>query len=172
MKPKTFFKSALLVPYILWVICFLTVYLPYLRSDQTDPFSNLNSILSFLLMVIFYYTFGAIVWFIPYTILAIGLLIWSRHKPINDIYKAALGSPLLLLVLMFLVSVLLSIDTGGIREILKNATTPFLVLGIFSLAFGYLCVGIALGVYKLLKSHGFIIEDEKITHPDPSLLNG
>jgi len=171
MKPKTFFKSALLIPYILWVICFLTVYIPSLRSENIDPYSNLNGILSFILMAIFYYAFGVIVWFIPYTMLAVGLLIWSRRKPINDIYKAALLSPLFLVALMSLASVLLFGDTGDIWEILINAAEPFLVFSIFSLVFGYLCVGIAMGVYKLLKSRGLIGEEETITNLESLAMN-
>jgi len=169
MKPKTFFKSALLIPYILWIIGFLIVYLTSLLPDNPD-YSNTNSLGNVIIMVVFYYTFGAIVWFIPYTLLAAGLLIWSRRKPITDIYKAALLSPLFFFGLMSVVSVLLFIDAGGAQEIVNNAKGPFLVISVFSLVFGYLCVGIGMGMYKLLKSRG-LIKEEMITTPEILISN-
>lgn len=166
MKARTFFKLALAIPYVLWGVCWLIVYVTNQTVWGQTEFSGTGSILEILLMIIFYYAFGAIVWFIPYTLLAIGLLVWSRRKSIEDIYKAAVRSPLLLAALMSLLSIAISIDSGGIDAILKNALQPFLLFGSFSLIFGYLCVGIAIGLYKLLQSK-ILPEEQTPLNIDP-----
>jgi hypothetical protein len=157
MKPKTFFKFSLFFPYILWGICVLIAYLisTFLHSD-TVP------ILETLLIPVMFYAIGILFWFIPYTLLAIGLLIWSRHKSIDNIYRASIRAPLLLLILMVLEAVVLSVGSGGIGEIIKSTLEESLLLGGCSLVFGYLCVGIALGLYRFLRSKDFIKEEETI----------
>lgn len=152
MKPQTFFKLTLAIPYGLWGLCLLIVYVTSKTAWGQVESLYTGKFLELLLMLVFYYTFGAIIWFIPYTLLAIGLLVWSRRKPIGAVYRMAVRSPLFLAALMSLVAIVISIDSGGIGEILKNALQPFLLLGSFSLIFGYICVGIAIGLYKLLQS--------------------
>jgi len=160
MKPKTLFRLSLLFPYILWGICALIVYLMSNITLKEDLFANASNIWNILLMPIMFYAFGVLFWFIPYTLLAVGLWIWSRHKSTTDLYKASIRSPFFLLILMVLEAVMLSMGSGEIGTTLKNILEESLLLGGSSLVFGYMCVGVAMGVYKLLRSKNLIIKEE------------
>jgi len=72
MKPLTYFRLALSFPYILWGICALI----FLFVSKLEISGNWNIVL----MPLLFYVFGIILWFIPYTALAIGMWIWSRNK--------------------------------------------------------------------------------------------
>lgn len=151
MKPRTFFGLALLFPYILWGICALVLLL--LSSQERSTTWNL------VLMPITFYAFGVILWFIPYTVLAIGMLIWSRNKPTAALYKLAMLAPILLFVLMLIEAVLVSLPAESIAKLARDIRDQSVLLGGFSLIFGYLCVGVAMGVYKYLRSKNLITEE-------------
>ena len=151
MKPRTFFGLALLFPYILWGICALVLLL--LSSQERSTTWNL------VLMPITFYAFGVILWFIPYTVLAIGMLIWSRNKPTAALYKLATLAPILLFVLMLIETVLVSLPAESIAKLARDIRDQSVLLGGFSLIFGYLCVGVAMGVYKYLRSKNLIAEE-------------
>ena len=156
MKPRTYFGIALLFPYILWGMCALVFYL--VSSQGT------SEAWSYILIPIGIYTFGIFLWFIPYTVLAIGIWLWSRNKSIQAIYKAGILAPFFLALVMLVVSIPLSIGTGDVKEMFKSAVSEALVLGGFSLVFGYLCVGIVLGLYKFLLSKNIITVETMINN--------
>ncbi len=151
MKQKTFFGLALLFPYILWVFCTLVVFI--LSSRELS--ATWNSVL----MPFGIYTFGIVLWFIPYTLLAIGLWVWSRNKPTQAIFKAGLLAPFFLVLFMFVEVIVFSFGTGGVNEIFNNAVNEALALGVFCLVFGYLCVGVVLGLYKFLLFRNIVKEE-------------
>jgi len=151
MKPRTFFGLALLFPYILWGICTLVIVL--LSSQETSTAWNI------VLMPITYYAFGIILWFIPYTVLAVGTWIWSRNKPTTALYKLAMRAPILLFALLLIETVLVSLPVESVVELTKDMLGQSVLLGGFSLVFGYLCVGIAVGAYNFLRSKRLIAEE-------------
>jgi hypothetical protein len=112
-----------------------------------------------VLMPIFFYAFGIILWLVPYTVLAIGMWVWSRNKSTSALYKAALIAPLLFLVLILIEAALVSLPVESVSEFANELFGQLVLLGGFSLAFGYLCVGVALGVFKFLKSGNRIAEE-------------
>jgi len=156
MKQKTFFKLALLFPYILWGVCAL-IFLLISSHEIPEPWN-------FVLMPIGLYTFGIVLWFIPYTLLAIGMWIWSKNKSIQTIYKAGVLAPLFLVLLMIVEATRLSFGAGSIQEIFNSALSEALALGVFSLVFGYGCVGIVLGLYKLLQLRNIIQEETTLNN--------
>lgn len=151
MKPRTYFGLSLLFPYILWVICALAAFL--LSSLETTPAWDI------LLMPIMFYAFGILLWFFPYTILAVGIWIWSRNKSTTALFRLALIAPLLLFVLMVIEAVLVSLPVDSVSELTKDLLGQSALLGGFSLVFGYLCVGIALGIFKFLQARKLIAEE-------------
>ena len=151
MKPRTYFGLSLLFPYILWIICALAAFL--LSSLETTPAWDI------LLMPIMFYAFGILLWFLPYTILAVGMWIWSRNKSTAALYKLALTAPLLLVVLMLIEAVLVSLPVDSFAELIKDLPSQVALLGGLGLAFGYLCVGIALGIFKFLQAKKNIVEE-------------
>jgi len=151
MKPRTYFGFALLFPYILWGICALIFFL--LSSQEMSEAWNL------VLMPLMFYAFGIILWFFPYTILAAGMWIWSRNKSTATLYKLALLAPILLSALMLIEVVLVSLPTVSVAELAKDLLGRAALVGGFSFVFGYLNVGIALGVFKFLQSKHRIAEE-------------
>jgi hypothetical protein len=152
MKPRTYFRLALLFPYILWIVCALIVFI-------LSSIPMTSSSWDIVMMPFFFYAFGILLWFIPYTILAIGMWVWSKGKSTAALYKPALGAPLLLFILMLIEVVLISLPVNSVTELTEGLLSQSAVLGGFSLVFGYLCVGIALGIYKFLKSRNIITEE-------------
>ena len=153
MKPQPFFRLALLFPYFLWIICALVVAL--LSSLTLETSSNWNVIL----MPIFFYAFGILIWVIPYTILAIGMSIWSKGKTTKALYKLALTAPILLFILMFVEVVVIYQPAKTMADLTAELPGQAAMLGGLSLFFGYLCVGIALGMFKLLQSKNIVSEE-------------
>ena len=153
MKPQTFFRLAILFPYLLWIICVLIVAL---LSTLTQ---EISSTLNVVMMPFFFYAFGILLWFIPYTILAIGMWIWSKGKSTKALYKLALSAPILLFILMLFEVVVIYQPAKNMGELTADLPGQAAMMGSFSLFFGYFCVGIALGIFKLLKSKNIVSEE-------------
>lgn len=156
MKPPSYFRLALFFPYILWGICAVI----FLLVSKLDIPENLN----FLLMPLAFYVFGILLWFIPYTAMTIGLWVWSRGRSTKSLFRSAMLSPVLLAVLISLETILVSLPSDSFSEFLAEATSQSALVGVFSLVFGYLCVGIAAVLYRFLRSKHFIAEET----PEPA----
>lgn len=152
MKPQSFFRLALLFPYILWMVCALIVFI-------ISSMPTISSSWDIVMMSFFFYAFGILLWFIPYTILAIGMWVWSKSRPTAALYKSALTAPFLLFLLMLAEVTLVSLPMESMAEMPGELLGQSAMLGGFSLVFGYLCVGIALGIYKFLASKNIIVEE-------------
>jgi len=148
MKPRTFFGLALLIPYLIWVICAIVIVLL--------PSFDATKILDLVLLPIIYYMLGVIVWFIPYTILAFSLWIWSKGKSTEAIKRLVGIAPLLLFILTWIEFVAVVFPTYTSPEPIEYLLDLTVLLGGFSVGFGYLIIGIALGIYKLLQKKRFI----------------
>jgi hypothetical protein len=151
MKPRTYFRLALLFPYLLWGICILT-FLPLSTLEISEAWNV-------ALMPVTFYVFGIILWFVPYTLLAIGLEFWSRNKSTSALRNTALAAPILFTLLMLAEGVLVNLPAESLSIFMKEIFDQSIVIGIFSLVFGYLCVGIALGTFKLLQGKNLIAEE-------------
>jgi len=155
MKPRTYFGLALLFPYILWGICALIVFL-LSSQEMSDPWT-------LVLMPIAFYTLGIVLWLVPYTVLAVGMWIWSRNKSTAALYKLARLAPILLFPLLLIEAVVVSLPAESIAELAKDMLGQAVLLGGFSLVFGYLSVGVALAVFKFLQAKHFIIEETSVS---------
>jgi hypothetical protein len=78
MKPQTFFRLALLVPYHA-VGHLLACASPPIRAGD-----EISETWNFILIPITFYAIGIILWFFPYTMLAISLGFWAKNKAINS----------------------------------------------------------------------------------------
>ena len=152
MKHRRLFGIVLLFPYLLWGVCLL---IANLFSPQ-----DVQDIWNFLLIPALYYAIGVIFWFIPYTLLAIGMWIWSKNRSATSLRKLGLSAPVLLTGLILIeyliiyIPILISPDSES-----TGMTSFLLLLVVSSLLFGYLIVGIALAVYKFLQSKNLIEEE-------------
>lgn len=148
MKTQTFFRLALLFPYGLWIICMIVIGMTSNLMDVSDTWQA-------LMFPFAIYALGAFIWFVPYTLLAIGLGFWSRNKSTTALSRAGLLSPLLLFPLLVIEAVVIYLPADNAAQILESLQYGAL-LGGFGLVFGYLCVGVVFGIFKLLQAKQFI----------------
>ena len=147
MKHRKLFGIALLFPYLFWIICALIIF-PLSRQEMPD-------IWEFILVPIAYYVIGVFLWFIPYTLLAIGMWFWSKDKSIASLRKLGLSAPIIFSGLMA-IGYAIIMFTNNSYTTDWTESTGFLLLFIFcSLVFGYLFVGIALAIYQSLQKRGY-----------------
>lgn len=160
MKTQTFIRLSLLFPYALWIILasFMVV------MSEIFPASESLPLLSGIITISFVYSFGILVWGIPYTILALGLWIWSKGKPVRMMIKVFALSPLLMAVLVAVTIALILSAQDGVSPDIGEA---ILALGVFSLAYGYGNIGIVAGLYKLLQIGNFIMPELETPRAQP-----
>lgn len=151
MKPGGYFRFALLIPFILWVIS-LIVSLIYSAIE-------LEEIWNIIFIPIVYYAIGILLWFFPYTVLAIGLWIWSKNRSSLALRNAALTAPSLFFLLILIEASWAYLSTDSISEVAKSLPEVATFLIVLSLVYGYLCVGIAFGIFKFLQAKNFIVQE-------------
>ena len=150
IKPQNLLRSLLLIPYVAWGIALLFATLAPVSAENSQTTSGFFDA---LVGIVAFYTIGIFLWGIPYTILAVGLLLWSINKSAATIYKLFFFSPILLSILMVLEIALVTFwppqtpSLEGKVEILSS----ILVVVIPSLIFGYVLVGVGAIIYKAIR---------------------
>jgi hypothetical protein len=91
VKRKTFYHLALLLPYSA-----LLVSVAFVSASGFTFFEDPPASASFLIKIILFFTFSAIIWAPFYTWMALALLFWGRGKRTNEIRRMYLLSPILL----------------------------------------------------------------------------
>ena len=148
IKSQNLLRLLLLTPYVAWGMAVLFSRLVYGPAENPN---TPNAILNALAGASTVYAVGIILWGIPYTLLALGLLIWSRKKSASVIYKVFLFSPVLLSLLMAVEAALVSFSPQQSPLInLQNFLSYAAVLVVPSLAFGYVFIIVAFLFYKAL----------------------
>jgi hypothetical protein len=152
MKSITYARLTLLTPYPIIIVSILGFISSYYHL-KAGYFPNIVEIISGLIL------YSAVLWFVPYTILAIGLLVWSIRKSFKQFKIAYIGSPIFFAVIFLLYFVVTGItgftnmgEIGSINTI-EMAIALLVTLGIsipMSVTIGYLLVGLSLLFYNLL----------------------
>ena len=149
-KPQNLLRSLLLIPYFAWGIALLFVYLVSVSAENSH---TPNAFLDALTGVASFYSVGIVLWGIPFTILAVGLLLWSINKPAPTIYKVFVFSPFLLSILTVVEIALISFwpPQAPSLEGLMGFLSYILVAVIPTLIFGYGFVGVGGIIYKAMR---------------------
>jgi hypothetical protein len=154
MKPQTFFRLALLLPYVLWGVCVLIVTLfGAFDSEWMDRQAPIFLLVEWIVSI---YMIGILFWFLPYTLLALFLWIWSLRRPAGTILRMFAASPFILAILIIMEISILVLVPGGIPSIsssmgVANFWAFIGVTTLITLVAGYICVGLGLGLYRLLQ---------------------
>jgi hypothetical protein len=159
MKSKTYARLILFLPYLS-----LVESIGYFRFHNMDW-----EHLTILDNINFWLNFCAIFWFIPYTILTIYLLLWSRKRTIDEIKNTYTASPLVLTFIaggLYFALAIISFVFGLIFDKSPSysiGTPVAMIMGfatfvsIFaSLIVGYACVSVSLISYNILQKINFI----------------
>lgn len=168
MKTRTYARLALLIPFLVWVILllvelFINAVIPAdLRSNGPTTFFG------FVEIFMMYYVIGILLWFLPYLVLSMALLLISFKIRLETLQYLFLLSPFAMAILAMMEATIVSLATGDITlpsaDLASNFKTSIginLMMGILALVWGTICVGIGLGGYKLLQRFGKIDEEEK-----------
>jgi len=147
IKAKNLLRALLLFPYFVWGIAALFSGLVYGAADDTQ---SLNIVLDALEGAAAVFSFGIIIWGIPYTTLVVGLFFWSRKKPAPAFYKAITFSPILLSILITVeIVVLISLGSPSFAKV-ECGFAYALIASIPTLVIGYLFVGVATFIFKTM----------------------
>lgn len=172
MKTTTYLRLSLLTPFLVWGICVL-FFIVWSASDSSGPVANESTIAGIILWSILFYVFGIIGWFLPYLLLSLVLLIWSFRSRAEVLMKVFAWSPVAMAILIVIFLSIISMSTQDWDMFLSNPmANPENFFGsplwfvILTLIWGYICVGIGFGIYKILQRRGFI-RDEVITPSVP-----
>lgn len=169
MKTKTYLRLALLIPFLVWVIC-AAIFAIWSKLLPDGPgFNGSEGPVMIVLLPLLFYVFGIIGWLIPYLLLAVILFIWSFRSPAQSLMKIFAWSPVAMALFVLVFVNILSGGNASLTEFLANPTTnardflgsAALYAGL-TLFWGYVCVGIAYGIYKILKQREFIKDEELI----------
>lgn len=151
MKSATYARLALLLPYLT-----LIESIGYFIYNDLDTKNE-----TILQSANFFWNFFAFFWFVPYTILAIYLLIRSRGKTIEQVRSIYMSAPFTLMFVAPLTYIAIMIIGSlsdetfirGLGQILIFAT---IASAPASLIIGYIFVTISLLFYKGLQKIKFI----------------
>lgn len=150
MKSTTYARFALLLPYLILLEAGGCLYLTSLMDIKENILAQIN--LLWLLLAIF--------WVVPYSIVAIYLLNWSRRKTIEEIQFAFTHAPVTMVVITLpvylAIYIIASIYHGDFFQYLGLLILSEIVSVPANLLFGYIFIGAALLLYRLLHKLNFI----------------
>lgn len=167
MKTNTYLRWSLSIPILVWLLCLLFMIPASLVTFQDPTFGPSDSIWDLLFTLAGAYLFGIVLWIVPYLLLSLILF-----------FSSFLGSPRVMITLYALSPLVMTALTLALMNIflfafvgisaypdmpvssLQGYTESTLAVGGLSLLWGYICVCIGYGIYKLLKIRG-VIRDER-----------
>lgn len=169
MKTKTYLRLSLSIPFLVWGFC-LAIFLIWSKLlPDGSGFNGPEGPVMIILLPLLFYVFGIIGWLIPYLVLAVILFFWSFRSKAETLMKIFALSPWVMALFVLILTNVLSIGNAGWSEFSSNPTTnALLFLGsnvlyaVLTLFWGYICVGIGYGSYKLLLRRGFIQAEQGI----------
>ena len=166
MKPQTLLRLSLIIPYLLWGISAILVMV--VNSSKSTSFDTSPSI-NALLYIPMLYALGIFIWGIPYTLLAVGLGLWSRGKPTQKILRAFAWSPVMLAGLISFEILAFSINWNDLGAGFSQNSTDFgasvLAMGALAIVLGYLSIGVVAVIYKVLTWLNFIKNEKEMLNP-------
>jgi hypothetical protein len=177
IKPITYFRLALLLPYLVAAILIPIAGSGFsaLEFGPSGDASNIENMLTGFSQIASFisgiYLVGAIFWLIPYTILALILLVWISHKSSEQIIERIRTTPIHLSVLIPIYSFALAyfLKSGDSLVPLplpmgSNLFVSILALNVcaipLALIVGNVFVSVSTWLYDIFRSWGIIVEDD------------
>ena len=171
MNTTTYLRWSLLIPIVLWALCLpIFVLLNLLPGSEnlTDPTAPMD-FMGVVGMFVIIYVFGIVIWVFPYVLLAMILFFWSFIGRAQTMLKVFALSPFAMVPLTVAIpSVLfLGASPGGFlgdMGVFKEWMSINLFLAAIALIWGYICVGMGYGLYRLLRHHGLIKDEPPVEY--------
>jgi hypothetical protein len=165
----TYLRLSLLLPFLVWGVCLLFV-IAATASPIDELISGESTTLAGIIYLFFvFYVLGIILWIFPYLLLSLLLLTLSFITQARTAIKAFAISPAAMTILTMAVMNLLPWSDSGTGQALAGPVgmdRDFIYFNLlvfaFSLIWGYICVWMGFGIYKLLQHSRIIREDEVV----------
>lgn len=178
---------SLLLPYVALLISGVLTYADGFRLFADTP------VLPFLTAIPVFFSFSAVIWGPLYTWMVIVMLIWGRSRSIEEIRRLYILSPCLLagsmgypallvdlrMSMLLLVGGFLQINNMGYvaarlfegfeRENMLVIGTAWFVMAAMCLGVGYIFVGIALWLERLMNQRGWLKEEFATSYAEQSI---
>jgi len=169
MKTVTYLRLSLLLPFVLWGLCLLFVIAVTASPIDELISSESTTIAGILYLFFMFYALGIVFWFSPYLLLSLFLLALSFITRARTAIRAFALSPVAMTILTMAAVNLLMWSKPGSGQALGGPGGmgqdflyfTLLVLA-FSLIWGYICVGIGFGLYKLLQRSQMIRDEANV----------
>ena len=175
MNTKTYARLALLIPLVIWVILILVELVINLVVPAELRSSEQMKVFGILEIFMMFYVFGILFWFLPYLVLSIALLLSSFTSQLKMLQYLFILSPFAMAILAMMEGTIITLSTRELfmssADLLSNFITGAgfsLMMGILALVYGYICVGLGFGGYKLLQQFGILVDKENI---NPEIIN-
>lgn len=166
MKTATYLRMSLLIPFLVWGVCLLIVFLASASPMKELASRETTTLAGLVFLSLAFYALGIIIWVFPYLLLSLILLALSFLIQARVTMKVFALSPIAMTILTVSLVDLLALGSSEKGQILSNpliTDQDFISFNLFVLAFsliwGYICVGLGFGSYKLLKQRN-VIRDE------------
>lgn len=163
MKTRTYARLSLLIPILVWVVSLVFLLALYVLFPDTQSGSDMPAVIAVVGMVLVFYVVGIIFWLIPYLLVSLILLLVSFRSTEKTLKVVYLLSPILMAIsIMILMTVLTIAPAEGplpASDLLSSFQDSIGTGGLFAiltLVWGYICVGLGFGIYKLLQRFGMI----------------
>ena len=167
MKTLTYLRFSLLIPLVVWLV---TVLISVVMTALSLTFDYLNeetpTAISAILTLVMSYAFGIILWIFPYLLLALILFFCSfLVQPRTALWAFAL-SPVAMTILTVAATLILLLGIAGAAwgypvpfPIDANFVGIHILIAGMAFLWGYICVGIGYGIYRVLQLFGRIKDD-------------
>jgi hypothetical protein len=149
------------------VIC-VAIFVIWSKLAPDGPgFDGSEGPMMIVILPLLFYVFGIFGWFIPYMVLSVILFVWSFRSRAQTLMKVFALSPVVMAVIILIFVNALALGDANVNEFMSDPAANaqnFLGTNVWyaaiTLFWGFLCVGIGYGIYKLLQRRDLIKDEE------------
>jgi len=170
MRPLTYARFSLLIPILVWVVSLLLLLAAFVLLPDLQTASDTPTLVAVVGVFLLFYVIGIIYWLIPYLLVSLVLLLTGFRSKERVLWTVYLLSPLLMAFVILIVVTTLTVTPPEGSLLISDLTSNFqdsvgtgILFAIITLFWGYICIAMGFGGYKLLQHFGKIKEDKKIT---------
>jgi hypothetical protein len=157
MKTTMYLRFSLLIPFVVWGICLLVILV--MDAASLGKFApELPEAVSLGVAVFFTaYVLGIIFWIFPYVLLALILFFSTFISQTPMALKLFALSPLAMTLLTLATVIIMGASSSS--SIDQDFSGLVWLVVALVLSWGYICVGIGYGIYRLLERRGTIRDE-------------
>ena len=177
MKTRAYARLSLFIPFLVWVVSLL-LFLAYVFLADGQSAAETPTLVAVVGVLLLFYIIGIVYWLIPYVLVSLALLLLSfisSERVLKVVYPL---SPILMSALILIVVTTLTINlpessllTADLSSTFQDSIGSGFLFAIITLIWGYICVGLGFGGYKLMQAFGMIKEETSTNSETIAVIN-